>query len=239
MPHSPTRDELSIEHPGEIAGWLEEMVDDQVPLCLDGTQGHETWSLQPLCVRRAPAQLDLRLPGLGLQAPSWVLRGPVHAHAALDRIRLEFDLPAERQLVDVGGVPVLRLALPESLRRHQRRQAFRVQPTHLHRPRALLPRVGTLPLRLRAVDLSAGGVALLWSPSLPVPQPGDLLPGVELELARDQRFIVQLQVQHVRPGEGGEPPMLGCAFVALSSDAERHLALYLNQLQRRQRNLDR
>ena len=239
MPHSAAHDELTIENPGEIAGWLEEMVDDQVPLHLESAQGQETWTLQPLRVKRSPGQLDLRLPGLGLQAPAWVLSGPVHAHAALDRIRLEFDLPARRQLVDEGGLPLLRLALPESLRRHQRRQAFRVQPSSVHHPRALLPRASALPLRLRTADLSAGGMALLWSASLPVPQAGDLLPGIELELARDQRVTVQLQVQHVRPAEPGEQPVVGCAFVALSALAERQLALYLNQLQRRQRNLER
>lgn len=239
MPDRPAPDELNIEHPGEIAAWLEEMVGDQVPLHLDDALGQQSWTLQPLRVSRTPGHLDLRLPGLGLEAPAWVLKGPVQAHAALDRIRLDFELPTQRQLVDEQGLPLLRVALPERLRRHQRRQAYRVQPASAHHPRVLLPRSADLPLRLRTADLSAGGVALAWSASLPLPQAGELLPDVELELGHELRVSVQLRVQHVRPPDAGESALVGCAFVALSPQAERQLALYLNQLQRRQRGVAR
>ncbi|MBB5205906.1 c-di-GMP-binding flagellar brake protein YcgR [Inhella inkyongensis] len=229
--------DLLIEHPSEVCAWLEEMVDDQAPLHLEEPGGRHL-TLQPLRFVRTPAVLELKLPGVVAQLPDWLLDGPVHAHALLDRIRLDFDL-GRRALAEHEGLPVLRLDLPARLRRHQRRQAFRVQPASVHHPRALLPRGSSLPLRLRTADLSAGGVGILWADALPLPQPGDLLPQVDIELARDLRIQVRLQVQHVRAAQADQPPLVGCAFVELSPMAERQLSLHLNQMQRRQRNLER
>lgn len=234
---SPTN-ELEIDHPGEIAAWLEEMVDDQVKLELEGPGG-ETLALQPLRIQRGRGCLDLRLPGLQAELPEWVLRAPVRAHALLDRIQLDFDLGPQRVLLDEQGLPLLRVELPRRLRRHQRRQAFRVQPLSLHHPRALLPREAELPLRLRTVDLSAGGVALLWSAALQVPAIGAQIGPLELELEREARVRVKLRVQHVEPTENSEIHRIGCAFVDLSPAAERQLSLYLNQAQRRQRSIGR
>lgn len=228
--------DLDIANPAEISAWFQNLVDEQVSVHLEGPAG-QTWTLQALACLPSTHQFDLRLPSLNLAAPAWVLQGPVHAHATLRRIRLDFELPAPRLLLADAGLPLLRAPLPAELRRHQRRQAFRVQPASSHHPRAWLPRPGALPLAVRTVDLSAGGVALLWPAALPLPLVGDLLPGVELELGRDQRLPVQLQVQHLKDEPPETEPHVGCAFIGLSPAAERQLALYLNHLQRRQRGL--
>lgn len=238
MSSSPPPNELEIEHPGEIAAWLEEMVDDQVKLELEGPAG-QSLALQPLRIQRGRGCLDLRLPGLQAELPAWVLTEPVRAHALLDRIQLDFDLGPLRTLLDEQGLPLLRIELPERLRRHQRRQAFRVQPLSLQHPRVLLPREAELPLRLRTVDLSAGGVGLLWSAALPVPDIGAQIGPIELELERETRVQVRLRVQHVEPTESAEYQRVGCAFVSLSPTAERQLSVYLNQAQRRLRSLGR
>ncbi|MFO1253829.1 MAG: PilZ domain-containing protein [Inhella sp.] len=228
--------DLDIANPAEIGAWFQDLVDEQASVHLEGPDG-QSWTLQAQQVQPGSHALELRLPSLKPEAPAWVLKGPVQAHATLNRIRLDFELPAARELRVNGGLPLLCLPLPALLRRHQRRQAFRVQPTSLHHPRAWLPRPGALPLCLRTADLSAGGLSLLWPASQPLPRPGDLLPGVELELGRDQRVALQLQVQHLDETRAEPDPRVGCAFVGLSPQTERQLALYLNNLQRRQRGL--
>lgn len=225
---------LDIDNPAEIAAWFQGLAAEQASVQLEGPAG-QRWTLQ--AVRVQPQGLELRLPGLKPEAPDWVLRGPVRAHATLQRIQLDFTLPDARELLTDGGLPRLRIALPTGLRRHQRRQAFRVQPSSAHHPRAWLPRAGALPLCLRTADLSAGGVALLWPAAQALPQTGDLLPGVELELGREQRLPVQLQVQHLSAEPGDTSTRVGCAFIGLSAGAERQLALFLNQLQRKLRGL--
>ncbi|MBH9552750.1 flagellar brake protein [Inhella gelatinilytica] len=227
---------LSLQHPREIAAWLQELVERETLVRLIAPSG-PTLELLPVQVRPELHNWDLRLPGLTLSAPPWLLQGPVHAVAHQGGVQMDFELPAERSLVETGGLPALRVALPSELRRHQRRQTFRVQPASLHHPRLLMPRVGALPLRVRTFDLSAGGIALHWPDSCEKPAPGALLTGLELEMGLEHRIPVTLQVQHVRVER--EHVRVGCTFVTLPPEGERQLALYLNQLQRRQRNLPR
>lgn len=232
-------EDLEIDHPSEIAVLFEEAVESQLRLHLQAPDGPEL-ALPVQRVDRAAYALELRLPGLVAQAPSWLLSGPVHAFAVLDKVRIDFDLPSgERETHDRGGPPVLRIALPARLRRHQRRQAFRVSPVSQHHPRALVPVAGQpRPLRLNTQDLSAGGVALIWSSGEGPPSVDQRLDGVELELERDLRLSVNLRVEHLRHNARGEW-VLGCAFVNLPAQTERQLLLHLNQLQRRHRVISR
>ncbi len=231
-------DDLEIDHPSEIAALLDEAAQSAVRLHLSSK--HEEPMALPL-LRWDPSNgLLLRLPGLRAEAPAWLLQGPVHAHAVLDKVRIDFDLDLERRLTEVDGLPVLQLGVPSRLRRHQRRQAFRVTPMSQHHPRALLPQATqSRPLRLSTQDLSAGGVALVWpNAEATVPELGQLLDGVELELEREVRMPVSLKVEHLRRNDEGQS-VLGCAFVGMSAPAERLLLLHLNQMQRRQRLLAR
>lgn len=232
-------EDLEIDHPSEIAALFEEAVESQLRLHLQAPDGSEL-DLVMLRVERQGRQLELRLPGLVAQAPPWLLEGPVHASATLGKVRIDFELPlASRTLAGQDAPPVLRVALPTRLRRHQRRQNFRVTPVSQHHPRAVLPMAGQLrPLRLRAQDLSAGGLALVWPADMQRPVVGQQLDRVELELERDLRLSVSLRVEHLSLNLLGEC-VAGCAFVQLAAQTERQLLLHLNQLQRRSRVLGR
>lgn len=232
----PPARELSLLHPREIAAWLHDLVERGTMVQLTGP-AEQHLELLPVAGPATANGWHLRLPGLTLDAPSWLMTGPVHARANLAGVQLDFELPPQRAVVEAGGLPALELALPGELRRHQRRQTFRVQPASLHHPRLLLPRTGAPPLRVRTFDLSAGGIALHWPDTLPPPTPGEVLPGLQLEMGAEQRIPVSLQVQHVR--EERNLVRVGCTFLSVPPEGERQLALYLNQLQRRQRNLPR
>lgn len=232
-------DDLELDHPSDIAALLDEAVQSQVRLHLQAPGG-EFLELLTLRFDRARGLLLLRLPGLQDGLPAWLQHGAVHAHALLDRVRIDFDLDASaRQSVEHEGLPALALPVPARLRRHQRRQAFRVAPISQHHPRAVVPLAGQArPLRLATQDLSAGGVALLWSDADHLPQADQRLDGVELELERELRVTVSLQVEHVRRNARGDW-VVGCAFLQLGPQAERQLLLHLNHLQRRHRVIGR
>lgn len=227
-------EDLELDHPSEIAALLEEAIQSQLKLHLQSNSG-EAVELLPLRLDRSRAVLLLRLPGLQESAPAWLLNGAVHAHALLDKVRIDFDLDAPRHLLSEGGLPLLQLTLPARMRRHQRRQAFRVAPVSQHHPRATVPMAGqSRPLRLTTQDLSAGGVALIWPNPDTLPALDQRIDGVEIELERELRISVSLSVEHVRKSARGEW-VVGCAFVNLAPQAERQLLLHLNQLQRRHR----
>lgn len=227
-------DDLQLDHPTGIASLLDEAVQSQQRLTLSAPAG-EALALMPVRLDLASGALLLRLPGLQVQAPDWLMRGPVHAQLLLDKVRVDFELGETRQLLLDGGLPVLSIGLPARIRRHQRRQAFRVAPLSQHHPRAVLPVAGEArPLRLVTQDLSAGGVALRWPASVALPALEARLDGVELELERELRVGVNLIVEHVRQDVRGEW-VVGCAFRDLAAPAERQLLLHLNQMQRRHR----
>jgi c-di-GMP-binding flagellar brake protein YcgR len=229
--------DTDIVHPAEIAALLGDAAAQQVRLELEGPAG-EALSLSIVRVDPEQRLLVLRWPELQASAlPAWLQAGGAQAHASLAKIRIDFKLDALPRLHHSDDLPELHLPLPPRVRRHQRRQAFRVAPLSQTYPRILI----TLPgrpqaLRLAAADLSAGGVALTWPPELDLPQVHDRFEQVELELSRDMRLPLRLQVQHVGPPEGSARTV-GCGFDALAPQAERVLLLQLQQLQRRHRTL--
>jgi c-di-GMP-binding flagellar brake protein YcgR len=229
--------DTDIVHPAEIAALLGEAAAQQVRLELQGPAG-EALSLAIVRVDAERRLLVLRWPELQATAlPTWLQPGSVQAHASLAKIRIDFTLDAPLHLHRSEDLPELHLPLPQRLRRHQRRQAFRVAPLSQTYPRVLITLPGRAqPLRLATADLSAGGVALQWPPALVLPQVNDRFEQAELELSRDLRLALRLQVQHVGPPEGSARTV-GCAFDALPPQVERVLLLQLQQLQRRHRTL--
>ncbi len=230
-----TADELQLDHPSEIAALLDELVGSAVPLQLESPDDLRL-ALTPLRHERDAGLLWLRLPDSLDRLPPWLADGSVHAHALLDRVRIDFPL-GRHDLIQDRGSPALRLAVPTQLRRHQRRQNFRVPALSQHHPRALLPS-GDSTLRLAALDLSSGGMALVWPAGRPQPVPGELLGPLELELERELRLRLRLRVSHVRLRDDGSA-VLGCGFEQLDAASERLLAQQLQKLQRRARVVGR
>lgn len=220
-----------LDHPANVADVLDELTAEQGRVQLEGPNG-ENLVLSALRHEAQAGHLLLRLPGLQANLPAWLLRSPVQASLWLGRVRIDFAVEqAAAALVD--GLPALRIAVPQRLHRHQRRESFRVAPLSAHYPRAQLVLGGRL-LRLATQDLSAGGVALRWAEGEP-PAAGDRLNEVLLELSREQRMSVNLRVEHVQDLDG--EAIVGCAFQSLSGQAERTLELHLHNLQRKQRTL--
>ncbi len=229
--------DTDLVHPAEIAALLSEAAAQQVRLELHAPPD-QGLSLPIVRVDPAARQLVLRWPDLHASTlPVWLAPGQVQAHATLAKIRLDFSLDGPARLHVSDDLPELHLPLPQRLRRHQRRESFRVAPLSQTYPRVRLSLPGSArPVSLATVDLSAGGVALHWPDELPLPDLHARLPPAELELSRDLRLPLTLQVQHLHTPPGA-PRTVGCGFDALPPQAERVLLLQLQQLQRRHRTL--
>ena len=163
--------------------------------------------------------------------------GDVTATAYLDDIRIQFELE-ELMLVNATEGAVLRCPWPGVLYRFQRRSAFRVRPTSRSPQVRVVHPQQQAELRLRILDLSMGGLALLMPPELSPWPPGTLLPAVQVELDRDTRLQAGLRVQHVHVlADSGTP--VGLSFAQLETAAARELQLYIEQAQKRSRLLRR
>lgn len=149
----------------------------------------------------------------------------------LDHIRLQFQ--AERaEETSYERRPALRLRLPGSLLRVQRRNNFRIR-TPLARPIAASfrdPADRARRASLRILDLSCGGVSLVAGEGEIALEPGTVLTDCRIDLPEVGVLNTVLEVRHADRYEEGVRANLrryGCQFVglppALASAVQRYI----------------
>jgi c-di-GMP-binding flagellar brake protein YcgR len=235
--------EFRVASSAEIAAILRELHESGALITLIDADAADTPSDEPPLVTRIVA-LDLSRGLLALEMPlgmtEYVCKGlEVTAEAYLDQIRVQFEL-APPVRVGSGRDAHLQTSLPALVYRFQRRKAFRVKP-HSRTPHADLATVeGGAVQRLRVLDVSMGGMALLLPAQLirldeaetsAAPSVGTVY-DAQVELDRHTRFKARLRLQHVEAGDDTLGTPLGCAFVQLAPDAQRLLQLYIDQTQK-------
>jgi c-di-GMP-binding flagellar brake protein YcgR len=134
--------------------------------------------------------------------------------------------------------PALRVRLPRSILRLQRRTAFRARTLAVNSPDVLLPPItdehGTHETgRLRVADISATGFSFVASVDRPVLTVGMQLAGCELQLYDNESYGVDIEVRRVsvfKDGFGREMCRVGCRLLRISGSAEMAIQRYVNQL---------
>jgi len=230
--------EFRVEHPRERLALLRQVCDASVPVTLAAPDG-ATLNSALWAVDEAGQRISFSAEPSDPQLERLVECDEAAAVAYLDNVKLQWDL---RQLMVVRGARAcaLQSLMPEVLYRFQRREAFRVRTFEQSSPVARLrhPAIPEMALRLRVLDVSAGGCALFLPHDVPPLTPGSKLAGVEIELDADTRFATTLILQHVTaitPGDRGV--RLGCEWVPLQGNAARALQRYIDQTQKRRRML--
>lgn len=225
--------DFRVDAPGEVLSWLRELLQTQARVQLstpDGAAIHTVVQAidAPHGMLTLEAPQDASVLGPVLSSPELV------ATAFLDRIKLQFDLSG--LVVVRGASDVLRGALPQRLYRFQRRQAYRVHAAGAAYPAFVVK--GEPPSRVRVLNVSIGGVAVLWPADLmPIPQPANELQGT-VELEREIAVPAVLRVQHVTTLNDGAH-QLGCAFASLGPSASRAVQIFIDQAQKRERLMRR
>lgn len=232
-----------VQHPQERAALLRQLRDGQVPVNLNGPDGSALatllWSLDAQQGRMS-FSASPGLPALD----RLVEANEAVAVAYLDSVKLQFDVQ-DITLVRGAQAATLQCAVPGSIYRFQRRNAYRVRTDGRHGPVARLrhPSMPEMQLALRVLDVSIGGCAL-WCPhDVPPLQAGTRFSEVTVDLGPDTRFQIGLAVQHVSSsisGHDGEQHggvRLGCEWLQLGGSAERVLQRWIDQAQKRRRLL--
>jgi len=225
--------DFRIQASAEVLVLLQALRDQQIPITLSTPAG--------IAVQSCLSAVDAQFAALGFDIhpddpllPQLLSAEEVTAVAFLDQIKLQFELEGLLLLSSKALThgAVLRSPLPSRLYRFQRRQAFRVRPS-TRTPQLKLPhpQPGGAELRLRILDLSLGGLAVLWPTELAAPEPGEPFASAQIELDRDTRFEASLRVQNIRPeADGGL--LLGLNFARIDNEAERLLQRYIDQVQK-------
>jgi c-di-GMP-binding flagellar brake protein YcgR len=229
--------EFRVSDPAERLSLLKQLRDAGASVTLSTAQGiavaSQLWSLDA-AQRRLSFNGDADTATMQRLAQS----DEAVAVAYLDSVKLQFDL-VELVLVRGAHGAALRARLPDLLWRFQRRAGYRVRAFAGSAPHAELrhPSLPDMRLRLRIVDISVGGCALLLPDDVPALQPGIRLCGVHIQLGGDTGFSATLRLQHVGTMHGSAGLRLGCEFAELDGAARRCLQRYIDQTQQRRRLL--
>ncbi|HEX7970627.1 MAG TPA: flagellar brake protein [Thiobacillus sp.] len=157
----------------------------------------------------------------------------------LDGVSISFATGAVA-LCDYEKLPALRIALPKSLVRLQRREHFRVPMPIANPVRCIVPLVEQDdPITAHIVDIGCGGVAIAETGGRLGTETGRILPDCRLLLPETVTITTSLEVRNsaqIRLQNGAFQTRLGCKFVALPNDMAAKLQRFVMNIERARRN---
>lgn len=145
-------------------------------------------------------------------------------------------------LCEYEKLPALRIALPKSLVRLQRREHFRVQMPIANPVKCIVPSQSQSepdPISTHIVDIGCGGVALADACGRLGPETGRLLPNCKLLLPDTDAIFTTLEVRNsaqIRLHNGAFQTRLGCKFIDLPNDMAARLQRFVMDIERARRN---
>lgn len=154
---------------------------------------------------------------------------------SLDGVRIQFATQ-RAAATTFEALPALRVRLPDSVLRLQRRDHFRIAPP-LARPLALeVPDASGARVKLRVLDISCGGAAVALAPPGVALQTGEVLRGCIVELPEGARIVFDAEVRSVEPGMApGGTSRCGLRFMNLPGTALAAIQRYILRLDRERR----
>lgn len=159
----------------------------------------------------------------------------------LDGVSISFATGSV-SLCDYEKLPALRIALPRSLIRLQRREHFRVQLPILSAANCIVPPAlptETEPITAHIVDIGCGGVALAETSGRLGTETGRTLPDCRLMLPGTDMIVTSLEVRNsaqIRLQNGAFQTRLGCKFIGLPNDMATMLQRFVMDMERARRN---
>lgn len=135
---------------------------------------------------------------------------------SLDHIKIQFQCPRAYDTT-FDGKPAFRMRIPSSVLRLQRRNTYRVKLPQAHPVLCRIPRAGAAePVKLRVLDLSVEGVALVAEHGQIELHEGDKVKGCRIDLP-DHPLQVDLEVRNALEilDPSGHRWRYGCRFVNL------------------------
>lgn len=157
----------------------------------------------------------------------------------LDHVKVQFEVDhAEETMFD--GAPALRVQLPESLLRLQRRDAYRLQTSAARPIKLVIPAtdVEGKPFEFRICDISCGGVGIIVPDPGPAIEPGMRFEGCRIDLGDAGLVMADVDVRHsatTRNAAGITQRRCGCRFVRLAPAMSVRIQRYINQEERLRR----
>ena len=161
--------------------------------------------------------------------------------AQLDGVSISFAT-GPVTLCEYEKLPALRISLPKSLVRLQRREHFRV-PMPIANPVKCIVPSGSKddpdPITAHIVDIGCGGVAIAETGGRLGTETGRILHDCKLLLPETDAIITTLEVRNsaqIRLHNGAFQTRLGCKFIDLPNDMAARLQRFVMNIERARRN---
>jgi c-di-GMP-binding flagellar brake protein YcgR len=155
----------------------------------------------------------------------------------LDKVKIHFSAPKVTPCLQ-DNRPALRLPIPETLTRIQRREYYRVDVPITKPARCTMPiedEKGQRNVTFTVKDISAGGIAVFDNHHLLSETVGTLYKGCRLLLPEVDTVITDLRIVRAQDEalpDGKERRQVGCAFVHLSNAMQIMVQNYIGMLER-------
>ncbi|AWI75219.1 MAG: flagellar brake protein [Azoarcus sp.] len=156
----------------------------------------------------------------------------------LHNIRIQFQVENPAR-IQVDGRPAFRALLPDSVLRLQRREFYRLQTPVTQSVICELPIAGGtgggMPVEVRIIDISSGGIAIAVPPSDFVFEPHMEFPGCTLRLPEAEPIRTRLVVRNLFRlvnRNGIEMQRAGCEFLDLPRNADSIIQRYILKIER-------
>lgn len=159
----------------------------------------------------------------------------------LDGVSISF-MTGPVTLCTYDKLPALKIALPKSMIRLQRREHFRVPMPIANPVKCIVPTYTDGhpdPITTSIVDISCGGVALTDASGRLGTETGQLLENCRLLLPEQDALFTTLEVRNsaqIRLQNGAFQTRLGCRFVDLSPESVNRLQRFILEIERARRN---
>lgn len=166
-----------------------------------------------------------------------LLGDEIEAVTYLDNVKLQFEVD-DLVLVHGRHASAFNARYPRQIYRFQKRDSYRVQPLSHTRPtlRWTSEDDPGRSVQLRVLDISHGGIAILWDAPMACPALGTVVGPVQLSVDAGTQVRCAVKVVHV--GQRSEQGVrLGCEVFDVAPEEARALQRYIDQTQRRQRML--
>ncbi|MBF6616867.1 MAG: flagellar brake protein [Candidimonas sp.] len=164
--------------------------------------------------------------------------GTVCFETYLDKIRIDFSTDEIHNCVQ-DGRPALRLAIPTTLTRVQRRDSYRVETPVTDMPRCTFTidtADGPARTTLDVMDISAGGICVVDNMHRLDNAKGATYPECKLNLPEFGDVIATLRVTRSLDDVGAnnkERRLLGCKFVSLSNPMQMQVHSCIDMVERK------
>ncbi len=161
--------------------------------------------------------------------------------AQLDGVSISFAT-GPVTLCEYEKLPALRVALPKSMVRLQRREHFRVPMPIANPVKCIVPPMSADdpdPITAHIVDIGCGGVAIAETGGRLGMETGRILAGCKLLLPEIDPIVTTLEVcnsAQIRLHNGAFQTRLGCKFIDLPNDMAARLQRYVMDIERARRN---